>query len=55
MGNERNDQSPSSNVYDYPDQKRRYVVVSVYPDNGRSLAETLLRLILSDISNHPES
>lgn len=55
MGNERIDQTTFSNVYDYPDQKRRYVVASVYPDNGRPLAETLLRLILSEISNRPDS
>lgn len=55
MGNEMFDQTPSSNIYDYPEQKRRYVVESVYPDNGSPLAETLLRLILSEISNHSDS
>ena len=55
MGNEMFDQTPSSNIYDYPEQKRRYVVESVYPDNGSPLAETLLRLILSEISNRQDS
>lgn len=55
MENDSKNQTPSSNVYNYPEQKRRYVVASVYHDNGKTLAETLLRLILSEISNHPDS
>lgn len=55
MGNERIDQTQSSTVYDYPEQKRRYVVASVYPEKGMPLTEILLRLIISELSNRPDS
>ncbi len=42
------DHDPSFTVYDYPEGKRRYVVTSGFPENGRSLVELLLRLILSE-------